>query len=394
LDKSYAGTMVNFLTSGQRTMAIGSIFLPILLRSHKTGLRFRIKVLAMVIPNLLMGIYIGFESTCYVSQERLNRVPMHTFRVGEGESVEVKGNVSRTGVLGHIAEERRVATSGCVKSPPSQPSCEHEQAAGENLIGPTGLHALELVNQGGRVELSYLRVEGQPFSEAIRANIPQIAGTVWDIQLRTCTLKPVNEHDVMLATIYFRMEHSCQESGEGRAEFIFELASDPWTKSAQYLVRANREWKKFFVPFVAGQSYAAGEAQISLLLGFTPQIVEIGGLSVENFHKKLTFGDLPKTTITYPGMAADAPWRKAADERIDKIRKGLLRVVVVDGAGKPVPSATVNATLVKHTFAFGTCVPSVILISGGHDEFKRIVPELFNTATLENDLKWAPLSGD
>jgi len=50
--------------------------------------------------------------------------------------------------------------------------------------------------------------------------------------------------------------------------------------------------------------------------------------------------------------------------------------------------------LVKHAFAFGTCVPSEILISDGNVEFKRIIPELFNIATLENDLKWAPLSGD
>jgi GH35 family endo-1,4-beta-xylanase len=93
-------------------------------------------------------------------------------------------------------------------------------------------------------------------------------------------------------------------------------------------------------------------------------------------------------------MALDAPWRKAAEERIDKIRKGPLCVVVKDKAGKPVPSATVNAKLVKHTFAFGTCVPSEILISGGNEEFKRIIPELFNIATLENDLKWVTLSGD
>jgi GH35 family endo-1,4-beta-xylanase len=147
---------------------------------------------------------------------------------------------------------------------------------------------------------------------------------------------------------------------------------------------------------VARHTFAAGEAQMTLRLGFASQIVEIGGLSVENFQKKLALADLPKTKtkITYPGMAPDAPWRKAAEERIDKIRKGPLRVIVKGRAGKPVPSATVNAKLVKHAFAFGTCVPSEILISGGNDEFKQIIPELFNIATLENDLKWVFLSGD
>jgi GH35 family endo-1,4-beta-xylanase len=279
-------------------------------------------------------------------------------------------------------------------NPPNQPSNNHGQVPGEELIGPAGLRAFDLINKGGKVDLSYLKVEGQPFTEAIRVDIQQIARSEWDIQLRTRTASPVGQGDVLLATIYFRTEQSCEEGGLGRAGFVFELASDPWTKYMQYTVRASYEWKKITIPFIVGHTLAAGEAQMTLRLGFALQIIEIGGLSVENFQKKLAFADLPNTKLTYPGMAPDAPWRKAAEERIDKIRKGPLRVVVKGKTGQPVPNATVNAKLVKHAFAFGTCVPSAILISGGNEKFKRIIPELFNIATLENDLKWAPLSGD
>jgi endo-1,4-beta-xylanase len=268
------------------------------------------------------------------------------------------------------------------------------QGLGDELIGPAGLRTFELVNNGGKVELSYLKVEGQPFSEAIRANIQQLARTEWDIQLQTSIASPVEQGDILLATIYFRTEKSGEERVEGQMEFVFELAGHPWTKWMQYMMRASCEWTEFFIPFVVGHTLAAGEAQISLRLGFTSQIVEIGGLSIVNFQKKAAIADLPKTKISYPGMAADAPWRKAAEERIHKIRKGPLRVIVKDTAGKPVPGATVHAKLVKHAFAFGTCVPSAILISDGNDKFKRIIPELFNVATLENDLKWVSLSGD
>jgi endo-1,4-beta-xylanase len=275
--------------------------------------------------------------------------------------------------------------------PLSQPPCT---VAGEELIGPAGLRAFQLINEGGKVELSYLKVEGHPFSEAIRVHIQKIAETEWGIQLQTRTASPVKQGDELLATIFFRTERTCEESGEGRAEFVFELASPPWTKCTQSLVRASCEWKKNCIRFVALHSHAAGEAQICLRLGFAPQIVEIGGFKVENVQNKLAFAGLPRAGITYPGMAADAPWRKAAEGRIDKIRKGLLRVVVKDNAGMPVPSAAVNTKLVKHAFAFGTCVPSASLVSEGNEEFKRIVPELFNIATLENDLKWEFLSGD
>ena len=279
-------------------------------------------------------------------------------------------------------------------NPTNPPSCNHEQILGEELIGPEGLRAFELVTKDAKIELSYVEVEGQTFSEAIHADIQQITGNKWDTQLLTWTASPVEQGDVLLATLYFRTEDSYEESGEGRAEFVFELASNPWTKCMQYMVRAGYEWKKFSIPFMVGHTFAAGEAQMSLRLGFGLQIVEIGGLSVKNFRKELAFDDQPKTTISYPGMNPAAPWRKAAEERIDKIRKGPLRVVVKGKAGKPVPSATVNAKLVKHAFAFGTCVPSAMLISEGNNEFKQIIPELFNVATLENDLKWAVLSGD
>lgn len=279
-------------------------------------------------------------------------------------------------------------------NPLNQASCNHRLVSGKDLIGPAGLRSFKLLNQGGEAELSYLKVEAQPFSEAIRADIQQNPGNKWDIQLRALTASPVEQGDVLLTTMYFRTEHSCEEGGEGQAEFIFELAREPWTKCMQHTVRASYEWKKITISAVAGHTFAAGEAQISLRLGFAPQIVEIGGLSVENFQKKLAVGDLPKTNITYSGMAPDAPWRRAAEERIDKIRKASLCIVVKDKDGKPVPRALVDAKLVKHAFAFGTCVQSETLVSGGNDKFKQIIPELFNIATLENDLKWCPLSGD
>ena len=271
---------------------------------------------------------------------------------------------------------------------------KYGQVTGEELVSPAGLHAFQLFNNGGEVELSYLPIEGQPFPEAVRADIRQLSEAPWDIQLQTRITSLIEQGDVLLATIYLRAEQSYEKSGEGQVEFNFELAKYPWTKCSQHPVRAGPEWKRTTIPFVAKQNYAVGEAQMTLRLGFALQIVDIGGLSVENFQKKLACSDLPKTKITYPGMDVDAPWRKAAEERIEKIRKGLLRVVVKGKAGEPRPNATVNVKLVRHAFAFGTCVPSATLISEDNDKFNRIIPELFNVATLENDLKWTHLAGD
>src|SRR6266446_3502414 len=46
--------------------------------------------------------------------------------------------------------------------------------------------------------------------------------------------------------------------------------------------------------------------------------------------------------FNYKGREADAPWRKEAQARIDKFRKGDLSIVVNDATGKPVSGADVS----------------------------------------------------
>lgn len=300
-----------------------------------------------------------------------------------------------------------VGLAGCVGQKPGAKAAEslggvdqkegnakYGEVPGVGVLGPQGVRELKVDNDAKKVALSYVPVEGQPFKEALRVEIKQASGNPWDVQVHAMTTKPVERGDVLLATFYFRTEWAPVESGEGQTEFVFELAKDPWTKSVSYPVRASREWKKIQVPFAAAESYAPGQAHVIFRLGYSPEIIDIAGVTVENFGKKLAITDLPVTRIGYAGSEPDAPWRKAAAERIEKLRKGDLTVVVTDKAGKPLPGANVEIRLKKHSFGFGTCVPAEIILGGGNDKFKSLIPELFNVATLENDLKWQPLAGD
>jgi GH35 family endo-1,4-beta-xylanase len=268
-------------------------------------------------------------------------------------------------------------------------------AAITNLLGPKGLTELEVQGKTERVRVSVVKVEGQPFSEAFHVEIKERSGNPWDVQLQTKIATKVEQGDVMLATFYLRTEWSPAESGEGQTEFVFELARDPWTKSASFPAKAARDWKRIDVPFKSEASYAAGEAQMIFRLGYDPEKIEIGGVTVQNFGKSVALSSLPTTKLDYPGMAPDAPWRGAAQARIDRLRKAELKVSVKDKSGKPVPLADVSLELQRHAFGFGSCVPANLLVGPEADEkFRRLVPELFNVATLENDLKWQPLAGD
>ncbi|HEX9620724.1 MAG TPA: endo-1,4-beta-xylanase, partial [Polyangiaceae bacterium] len=302
------------------------------------------------------------------------------------------------GLTACIRREPELAATGEAPAEQAAPATQratgnYGKVPGEQVAAAGELAAFEPQGKTERVAVAVVDIEGQPFDTAIRAEIKEPSQQVWDVQVQAKTRTPVRKGDVLLATFHFRTEWSRNESGEGQTEFVFELARDPWTKSVSYPVRAGRAWKKIYVPFVAEESYEPGQAQIIFRLGYDPQIVEIGGVTVENFGTKLVLADLPVTRLTYPGMEPDAPWRAAAAARIEEHRKAKLDVRVEDSAGKPVSGAKVEAALKRHAFGFGTCVPAERLV-GSQERFKDTVADLFNLATLENDLKWVALEGD
>jgi GH35 family endo-1,4-beta-xylanase len=265
---------------------------------------------------------------------------------------------------------------------------------GVDILGGHGIHAFKLHGVKERVRLGHVKVEGQPFDLALRAEIKEQSPNNWDVQVQARNAVPVARGDVLLATFYFRSETSRQESGEGETEFVFELARSPYSKSVAQYVRGGREWKKVYVPFVSKQDFAVGEAQAILRLGYAPEVFHVGGFTLNNFGKKLALADLPTNKMTYPGMEPDAPWRQEAAERIERLRKAELQVVVKDKSGRPVPGAKVRATLSKHSFMFGTCAPAARIVDPSQTKYQSIMTELFNSVTLENDLKWVALAGD
>jgi O-glycosyl hydrolase len=84
-------------------------------------------------------------------------------------------------------------------------------------------------------------------------------------------------------------------SAPAQVEFLFERATDPWTKSVTRGVSAapdSATWKRVFIPFTSTESYKPGEVMASLRLAFGPQTVEVGGLTVMNYAGTRTAGEL------------------------------------------------------------------------------------------------------
>lgn len=103
------------------------------------------------------------------------------------------------------------------------------------------------------------------------------------------------------------------------------------------------------------------------------------------------FADIPVPPgpRSYAGREADAPWRKAALDRIEKHRKADFSVRVRGPDGEPLADTEVTLTLRRHEFGFGSAVTADLLTAETEEarRYREIVDRLFSRVLFQNDLK-------
>jgi|GEM_PF-895386 len=226
--------------------------------------------------------------------------------------------------------------------------------------------------------------EGMPFTRAWRLS-SSLSINPWDIRIRCFNTAAVTAGDTLVASFWLRTIKA-PEGGAAATAFVVERNDPPYTKSVNFTTGGGANWKKVEVPFNMAESYPAGAYNISLWLAYGEQVIDIGGLTVNKVGHNVPFSSLGLASWPYDGHAADAPWRAAADARIEKIRKADIAVVVRDSAGNPVPDAPVHVKMLRHAFRFGSAVDAATLRNNA--TYAQHFLEMFNAAVPENDLKW------
>jgi endo-1,4-beta-xylanase len=193
------------------------------------------------------------------------------------------------------------------------------------------------------------------------------------------SIAAVQRNDVLLA-VFWACAAGASEDAEGA--FVFEHASETSARSAHYRFACGREWRKFYVPFLAVRDHGAGEAMIRFHAGYGPQVFAICGLRVISYGRKLAFGELPFTPLAYKGRGADAPWRTAAIAAIEKVRKAQFTIIARSASGKLLPWAEVRVRQRESAFAFGTEVDRDSLLDESDTEYRGTLMECFNRADL------------
>jgi len=209
------------------------------------------------------------------------------------------------------------------------------------------------------------------------------------IQMQKTTTSDINKGDVVFIKFKTRCLSTKNETSEGAFTIYVQQAKSPWVKTISMEITPSSEWRDFFIPFQSHHKFPAKEGAICFGFGGVgEQEIEIKDFEVINYQNTKKLGDLPRTPSKYKGMEADAPWRKDAQERIEKIRKQDLIISVVDQDGNNVEGAEIELKQTNSEFPFGSVISVPYFDSPKSALYKQKFLENFNASCPENAFKW------
>jgi GH35 family endo-1,4-beta-xylanase len=248
------------------------------------------------------------------------------------------------------------------------------------------------VEDKSTARIETVAVTNRPFTEALRLTTLKPSGLGWQIAVNAKTAAPIHKGDVLWVNFQSRRIESHQETGEAVADVTFfqTNAAGQQVRPLERSFSCGPEWTETSIPFVVPRDAPAGAATLSLRFGSVAQSLEIGGITLINCGSKVTPADLPRTATRYEGYAPGAPWRAAAAERIERIRKGDFNLRVTDTNGQPVANAEVAVRMRRHAFSWGTALNTRHLYddSTNGDHYRAVVEKYFNKVVFDNELKW------
>jgi hypothetical protein len=200
------------------------------------------------------------------------------------------------------------------------------------------------------------KVESIPNGKRIIITKPNPAKS-HSAQFKAPVANEIGNKEHVLAIIKARVVGT-ENSGEVLAKL--QLQGAPYKPFSQTVgVGIFREWTEQPVVFVTNDIVPAANAAVVLLCGHKEQSIEVESIRVLKYPATMDLALFPKAKLikrTYAGREPDAPWRKAALERIEQHRKKDLSMIVKGEDGQPLAETEVKLSLRRHAFGFGSAV--------------------------------------
>jgi GH35 family endo-1,4-beta-xylanase len=153
---------------------------------------------------------------------------------------------------------------------------------------------------------------------------------------------------------------------------VAEKVGPPYTSAAELRVQLTPEWKQYSVTGTS-VAFPANGMGVRLQVGHQEGEIEIAAVRLE---------DLGPDPVMARARAAIQP--DAIEKRIRQHRTGLLRVLVKDASGKPVPNASVKVRQTDHAFLFGCNIFGLDLANTSEPQrlYRERFKALLNYGTL------------
>ncbi len=251
-----------------------------------------------------------------------------------------------------------------------------------------------LNNIGGTYGTSIsVPVTGQPFTSAVQLDTVTTPDQSFKLQYVGRNSASVATGSVLQLEYYARS----LSGATPKVNLSIQEVGGAYTTLASHTENLTPTWTKYTLNVTTSSVYSIEGLQAAFNVGFAPQTIEIGGVKWTNTSGTIDLANLPSTspTASYVGRTGDDPWRTTADSRIDDVRKATLTVNVVDAKGNPVDGAVVSVQQTQHAFRFGSAIDNnngLLSTTGAGGptatKYQSEIERLFNTATIENSLKW------
>lgn len=260
--------------------------------------------------------------------------------------------------------------------------------------------------EAGKVNLSWIQVDKQPFKRALQIEHSLDPSKQRDVRLLLPVSKQIEAADLIYLSFYARVQgrfsvqlrHTGSAYGEVRSGFWMPL-------------EGNGQWMQYRIPFYSDRRWKPGEARLIVAFPATSRVFAIANVQMFDYKDRLPIEKLPPMTsyVTYPGREKEASWRKAAKQRIETHRKADIQVHVENAIGAPLEGAQVQIRMKRHAFAFGSAVNAITwggatrgagwpfyltrgdfnlrLPSRAAQAYQEKIPEFFNEIVIENALK-------
>lgn len=228
------------------------------------------------------------------------------------------------------------------------------------------------------------------FTQIVELETLQKPNNVYDAQLEMPVNHPVEKGEVLVLRFWARMLSTVDESGFATLGYtVEEFAKGSFLAAAEGKVSLSSEWKEYSILFAGRENWETGVWRLCLKVGYNPQVIQVAGLSITNYHKAIEVADInttKKSADTYYGREEGALWREEALKRIEKYRVRDINVSVTDENGNPVQDAEISANMTRSEFLWGSIGP-VAYASILGSNLRNYMLEKFNAVTPENSMK-------